>query len=445
MRGRTTLKRLFRDAKRYEAQVESLHLKYLQDNRIYQLQQNGIAFAAISFDARDFSQRLADTIAAGQYQFTPATTRVLRVGDKKRLLYQFQLTDLIVHGVVSSVINEAMEPHLSAHLYSYRRGVRWWGAVSDLARYVRNHRRAQPDVKGRGLYVLRRDVTKYTDSIRVDRRSAVWDLVRQVLNGGRPISGKEHRYWQLIENVIRPEICSTEGLRYSNIVGVPTGSPISTTLFNLYLLSMDRELGSIPGAFYARYSDDILFAHPDPTVTRFADKVLSRHLEAKGLRSNALKDQLLYFNGAGRPSAAWEETCGATQITFLGCNVSFHGVVSLNERKVQQLLKDLSARAGRTLRALDTADRAVAGPIVCAAINEALDHESPARHKYTSLLRHVVTSRHQLKAIDYQIARMVARVLTGIASVRAFRKVPYRTLRRDWGLVSLCYIRNKAS
>jgi retron-type reverse transcriptase len=441
----TTIKRLLSDPRRYERQVDRLHLKYLQNNRIYQLQQDGVAFASISFDAREFSWRLAETIAAAQYRFAPATTRVLRVGPRKRLLYQFRLTDLIVHGVVSGIINEAIEPHLSPDLYSYRKGVRWWDAVSALARYVRAHRRSRSDVMTRGLYVLRRDVSKYTDSISTGAHAEIWDLVRQALNGDRRTDRKEQRYWEIIQQVIRPEIVSADGSRYSNIVGVPTGSPISTTLFNLYLMSLDRELGAIADGFYARYSDDILFAHPDPAVTAQADEVVSRHLLAKGLRTNPDKDQLMYFNGSGRPSTSWPGLPGTTRVAFLGCNVSFHGVVALNERKMRGLMKDVSARARMTLKALAPRSPLAAGPIVCAAVNEALDPDSPARHKHAPLLRHVITSRQQLKAADYQIARIIARTLTGIANAKAFRKVSYRTLRQNWGLVSLCHLRNTSS
>jgi hypothetical protein len=209
-------------------------------------------------------------------------------------------------------------------------------------------------------------------------------------------------------------------------------------------MSLDRVFEAVSGGFYARYSDDILFAHPDARVTRNVDDMLSRHLTAKGLRTNPDKDQFVYFNGAGRPSVS-PAARGANRMTFLGCNVSFDGVISLNERKMQVLMKDVSTRARRTLQVLHPRDRVAAGPTVCAAVNEALSPDSPARHKHALLLRHVVTNRQQLKAADYQIARIVARELTGIAGVRAFRKVRYRTLRRDWGLVSLYHVRNKAS
>ena len=63
----------------------------------------------------------------------------------------------------------------------------------------------------------------------------------------------------------------TEGQLFTQYRGVPTGQPISCVLFNLYLSGLDAQLDRIPGAFYARYCDDIVFAHPDPDVVRAAD------------------------------------------------------------------------------------------------------------------------------------------------------------------------------
>ena len=58
--------------------------------------------------------------------------------------------------------------------------------------------------------------------------------------------------------------------------------PIATTMFNLYLMPLDKELAAIPGAFYARYSDDVLLAHPDPDVVRRADQRLQAILSRLG-------------------------------------------------------------------------------------------------------------------------------------------------------------------
>jgi hypothetical protein len=54
-----------------------------------------------------------------------------------------------------------------------------------------------------------------------------------------------------------------------------------------------------------------------------------------------------------------------------------------------------------------------------------------------------VTDRTQLRQLDHEIARIVIEAATGAKGTRAFRTVPYRTVRRGWGLVSLEHARNR--
>ena len=69
--------------------------------------------------------------------------------------------------------------------------------------------------------------------------------------------------------------------------GVLFGAPSSNALMNLYLiLPLDAALGALGGAF-ARFGDDILFAHADPDVVRHATAIL----EEATLISRGLGDQ----------------------------------------------------------------------------------------------------------------------------------------------------------
>lgn len=435
--------KLLCDPARYEEQIHRLHQKYLQSNRLYKSGPDGVSFASICFDSRNFAKMLARTVATGKYRAHPARTRVVTINNKSRKLYEFHLNDVIVHAVIASVLNEAMAPLLSPHLYSYRKGVCWSDALADFAAYVRKHRKACKDPKQRGLFVIRRDVTKYTDSIPVDANSSLWPILREAMAAKTPLPRRDRKFWEVVENVIRPEVVSEEGLLYSNITGVPTGSPISTTLFNLYLTSMDRALIAIPGAFYARYSDDFLFAHSDPSAVRKADQIIDHYLGSQRLRSHKTKDDNLYFNGAGKSSDAWPDARGTSTISFLGCKVSFEGTVSLEGRKIKLLYRDISRRARRTMKAVGEARPEEAGPIVCAAINDSLNPRSPCHQQSSQALQSAVTDRGQLKDIDYNIARIVAQTLSGIGGVRAFRKIRYRTLRQHWGLNSLLHLRNQ--
>ena len=55
------------------------------------------------------------------------------------------------------------------------------------------------------------------------------------------------------------------------------------------------------------------------------------------------------------------------------------------------------------------------------------------------------TDREQLKEMDYHLALYLAQQLTGCQGVRAFRQVSYKTIRQDWGLHSLCQLRNQVN
>lgn len=438
-------RRLFSDPARFLDQIDRLHVKYEERALLYDTMQDGVSFASLSLNRTRIARLLADAVGSGSYELRPARTRWLPDDGKPRLVYVFRCTDLIVHGVVASILNERMQPRLSPQLYSYRTGKQWWGAIADFARYVRHHVRAHRDPRARGLYVLRRDIHQYTDSILVGDRSPLWPQISTVLGLDGNGDGLHGKYWSLIRQIVRPERFAEKGRLCCNIRGIPTGSPITAPVYNLHLLELDDELTAIEGSFYARYCDDILFAHPDPQVTRAADRRIDGILSRLGLSTNAAKNKTLYFTGAGRPSAEWSETRGTTVVSFLGCDVAFDATVSLNQRKVGRLLKGLDRRARRTLTALEHRTPEAAGPAVCAAISQALDPTSSFHDSSAPLLSRVVTSRRQLKELDYQIARLVIRLLTGDSGVRAFRCLPYRKLRADWNLVSLFHARNTAS
>ena len=437
------LYRRLRDYRLYQAQIDKLHAKHAHTQGFFELKQEGVPFSAMSFHRAKLARLLAAAVARGRYKLLPARTLLVTVNNKQRLLYEFRLTDRIVHGAISSILTDGMRPHLSPHLYSYIKGTNWSHAVSALSRYVRAHRKSHPDLKTRGLYILRRDIHKYTDRIPLVERSRLWPLLRKVLSGDDPRKSVPADYWSLVQKVVRTEVCFEDGGLATNIRGVPTGSPIATVAFNLYLTPMDHELSAVPGAFYGRYCDDFLFAHTDPEVVRWASTRIDEILSDLELRTNKTKDRDLYFNGAGKGSSEWRETQGAVAIPFLGCRIAFDATVSLGPKKVRQLLKDLTSRARRTLGVLNTRDPEAVGPKICAAINAALNPNAPFHQKSVPFLRFVVTDRSQLRQLDYYIARIVLRVTTRDATVKAFRRIPYRRIRRDWNLMSLYHARNR--
>lgn len=431
------------DPRRYRRQIEKLHEKHLATRRIYELQQSDVPLATFVLDRRTVARRMAKAVARGEYRLGPAHVRTIRTNGKKRVVFAFGLTDLIVHGVVAGVIEEALAPALSASLHSYRKGASWLGAVSAFARYARAHRDRLPDPRQRGIHVIRRDIDSYTDSIPVHPASPVWTMLRETLavsNGDASLSPSD---WRLVEAIVRPEAFVEEGRLFTRYLGVPTGQPISCVLFNLYLSRLDHELAAMPGAFYARYCDDLVFAHPDHETVKLADARIRATLSDLHLGLNEGKSLTHFLNAAGRPSVSWREAKGTSVMPLLGCLVTAQGTVSLDREKKRRLFRELEDRARRTVRALRVKAPAAAGPTVCAVINRALEPKlSFSQQRSASLLRRAVTNRNDLRQLDYCIARIVLQTVKGEGRVRGFREVPYRTMRKDWRLVSLLHARN---
>ena len=424
------------DRRRYERQIERLHQRYLLSSRLYELRQSDVSLASIVMNRGKVARLLARDVASGRYELEPGEMRTIRARHKTREVFSCRLTDLLVHGVVADVIQDAVQPQLSPRVFSYRKGVAWVTPLKEFTAYLRAERRKYADPLERSMYVLRRDVDSYTDSIPLDRASPLWSML--AANLGSPLP-------PLIRQAIRTELRLADGAVACRVRGLPMGQPIAAVIANLYLGDLDRALHAIPGAFYARYGDDFLFAHPDADVAREAEAVMDRTLRSLSLTVNAKKRRTYYFTVSGRPSPVWPDAKGSSRLPFLGTVIAADGTVGLDGTKVRSLLRELERRTAATARTLHGSNSEQIGRAVCAVVNRALDPRSALTQQRSAvLLRRIVNDRRQLEQLDYWIARLVIRAVTGRRDVRAFRDVPYRKLRRDWALASLVAERNRA-
>lgn len=422
------------DRRRYERQIERLHQRHLLTGRLYDLRQDGVSLASVVLNRSRVARLLARDVSRGDYVLTPGELRTIRARGKLREVYTCGLTDLLVHGVVAEIVREATAPTLSARVFSYRAGTSWAAPISQFAAWVRSTRRAQPDVRRRGVHVLRSDVDSYTDSIPLGSSSPLWAMLAPHL--GSPLH-------PLVRDVVRTVIRGPGGGLVSRVRGLPMGQPIAPVLANLYLGGLDDALTGVAGGFYARYGDDFLFAHPDASTARDAAATIETVLRDLAMTVNVRKRQMLYLTPPGRPSAEWPEATGAPAVHFLGTRVMADGTVGLDTAKVRAVLREVDRRSAATAATMRPAAREDVGRAVCAAVNSALNPRGTlAEQRSAGLLRHVVTDRDQLAQLDHRIAQIVASAVTGRPGPRAFREVPYRTLREDWGLRSLVAARN---
>lgn len=420
----------------YRRAIESLHraMAFQYGGSPQSILADGFSFAQAYFGRRQLSSALAVAVAGGTYQFAPAVLKSIYIDGKQRVIYSFTLLDRIVQKAVYRILAEAIQPRVSKQVYSYMPGRGRAQAVQDFTHFLKAHRRFHDDPRRRGLYVLRCDIKSYGESIPVAPHSSLWKELAH--HFGRNFSEAEYL---LLSQLIRPTIRHTDGSEYCPVIGIPDGAPISALLLNCYMQPLDHALASIGGGFYARYGDDMLFAHPERDGILRAEAAFASALEQLQLKRNDSKYRCFFYNGAARPI---DSLPGSQMVDFLGLQIDFSGAVSLKQDKLRMLRDNLAMRARATVRATYAAPLEERGRILCHMLNEALSPESSSAHPYAMFLRQAVNDRAQLHQLDYWLARLVLRMLAGDGSVKQFRRIPYRHMRKHWQLRSLVYARN---
>jgi len=83
---------------------------------------------------------------------------------------------------------------------------------------------------------------------------------------------------------------------------------------------------------------------------------------------------------------------------------------------------------------------------VVAALNGLLEPRDAALQGASApLLAAAVTDRGQLEWLDHELARVVASAVSGDKRSSAFRSVPYRKIRSEWGLKSTRRVRDRGA
>jgi len=420
--------------------IESVHKKLSAQSEflLHQQQPEGFTFAQAYLDRFNLAPIIANAMTSGEYRFLPARIVSLILEGKQRQLYAFGVFDRVAHSALYRMLSEDINPLLPPQIYSYIKGRGKHIAIRNFAAYVREHVKARHRPQDRGIYVLRCDIRAYADSIPVHMNSRLWLQLETAFaqTYGRPPTPREH---ELLVQLIRPTLTDelNEGT-YSKLYGVPTGAPISSLLFNLYAAPLDHAL-NIRGGFYARYGDDMLFAHPDADIFEQSVVRFYAAMEILELQANEKKTMKCFFNGAGKSEGSFK---GANYIEFLGLQIAFDGTAMLKNEKLRELYSNITIRAKATAAATAHYTPDERGRALCEMLNSVFDAEHGMAHPIARLMTGVINDRKQLRQIDYWLARLVLQYALGEEGVKAFRSVPYRKIREEWHLRSLEYARN---
>lgn len=414
--------------------IERLRARYAGTRRLFDLVEDDVSFAALT----QAPARLARELAAGAEErgVGRAKERIVRVGRSDRRIASLGALDFILHTALGELLAAALEPQLPETLHSYRRGRSPATAIAALARCARRHRAAEPDPRRRGLWVVRADVRRYSDSIPIHDGALFWRELRLGLG-----LDESERAWRWIVALLRPEVDESDGPA-QRWRGLLFGAPTTNAAANWYLVPLDRELARL-GGFAARYGDDILFAHADYDVACRARAIVEREVATRGLQINPKKARFLFWNGSGRgPDIGVGEP--TTAVEFLGAAVRFAGTVALAPSKWRELARDLHRRVVDTARLLPAGaplDRARA---LGQLLTRALDPRSALASAHAHLLRSLVDDRPQLDELDRLLLLWTAEAATGQRGPRAFRQLPPATLRAA-GVPSTVVARNRAN
>ena len=231
---------------------------------------------------------------------------------KKRTVYKYPYGFNMMLKLLTYLTLRKYDFIYSPNLYSFRPGICAKDAIMALCRVKNIHE----------LYSYKIDVSDYFNSIPVDRMCRLLD---------ETITDDEKLLSFMKALLSEPRVISGDSI-ITEPKGIMAGTPIASFYANLYLKDLD-EIFLEKGALYARYSDDIIvFAHTEKELNEYK-KVITGHLEAKGLTVNPDKEI------TGRPQDGF---------TFLGIQAK-NGEIDIAPASVVKLKQKMRRKA----RALD--------------------------------------------------------------------------------------------
>lgn len=429
---------LLDDPALYETQIERLSARRERDRWLVPVDQIS---GALEGHAHEIAARLASDIPRQGYEFTPLAPHAAILRGKPRVIYRVDALDAVVWGAYSRALSRAIEPHLGDHLYSYRAGRSQFMAATACVDFFQAHIAARPDPRTRGMFVLRRDVRRYDETIDVSDTSSLWTTLHELARG--TTLGDGALAARMMRAAFRPPITQPDGSVAPMARGMPTGIPTQTIACNVYLLPLDRELLAIAGGFYARFGDDILFAHPDLASARRASELIERGVERLGLALNAGKSLSYWLTGVGRPNLDAPEFAPVRKLQYLGLDVGFDGT-RLRTDKRREMLRELYLRIDRAHASVVSCSFDERAQTVAAVVRAAFDPKHVLVHRYAAWLRTRAITRNDLVELDYLLALYCAQRLTGQRGVRAFREAPRARLYSEFGMPSLVQLWDSA-
>jgi hypothetical protein len=426
----------FSHPERYEYQIRKLitNAQGKGFGKLFALRQRDIPLFNFNFDAHNLANAIAADIRLENYTLSSPSQRIIQSKTKQRLIYDYNLTDKIVIGAISQLLNELLENIMSQSSYAFRVGFGPYNVLTDLSTYIRRIR----NMGKKEIYLFKTDFVGYSDRIHVAPNSFLWSYIDELMARNQV---KPSKYQMgLIQSMIRPEYFNLDERQQCNSFGAPTGTAIITFVNNLYAFKVDDMFEDEPDIFYARYCDDILILHPDPAQLKVYVQKLESFLKIIRLDTNTKKNILACLNTSGGKTSI-DGFTSLNYFDYLGYRMSGHGTISISKQRERKFIRLMIQRIKDVTKTLQYKNIDEAAFIICHSLNHYYVNRMVGENSARSIIKE--SSNHgQLQHIDYLIALEIAKALTKIPSVKAFRVLSYKEIREVYGLKSLLQIRN---
>jgi retron-type reverse transcriptase len=336
-------------------------------------------------------REICQRVARG-YEFSTSARVVLVDASKKsRDIYVQSWPDRIVLMVLAEILSEQTSSHVPPTVYSFRKGLGTTDALNAFLKFQKTN-------QGRSIVVLKRDVSKYGDSI---PQQPLLDKVQATL-GLRQRS----RLLCLLERALRMQFYDAGHADQQQClrVGVPSGSPIVPPLENFYLIELDAAMAGFSGGFYARYGDDFIFAHVDPLVCKEADQRIESLIAQLGL---TIKEEKKLNVTLGQ-----QQSHG---FDWLGARVNFESGLGFKQKKTQQMQSSVVKLADSLIaRIAGIQNESQKLEVLKQGLRQILDAQ-----KHLAIAPLVYQRRHRATLVQFD---------------RVFVHQVVRSLARHWGL-----------
>jgi hypothetical protein len=286
---------------------------------------DSISIKELYFSKEQYVKNLSFLVKDQTYELKPLRKIVLNQ-KKKRYVYNLPLNELILHTSAAQFLQFHLERRFSDNLFSYRKGRNPFQALRKAENFLSTYKKNyKGDLKDRGLFLIKKDITNFTDSISSKPESKLYELIDQLNLAQNDV--------QLLKQLINPQYFWDGELLILEYL--PTGSPLATILGNFFLNELDHMCSSFPESLYMRFGDDILFISPHLDSFTMVDEIITNFCQTHHLSFSPTKCKKFFLNRAGRSYDDGKVMIsGGHLFDYLGYRIDFQsGIIVKPEKK----------------------------------------------------------------------------------------------------------------